>query len=92
MDQLYQGFESSYMMYSPWSNSLSTDPSKGPLLEGWKKYDHNDGSTLAILGISETGALTGNHFEADASCNYWNTILPIYPQVRIIQISFVWNI
>jgi len=57
------------------------DPSQGPQISGWEKYDPNDGSTLAILGISDSGAIAGDHFEADASCTYWNTILPIYPQV-----------
>ena len=61
---------------------LAIDPSIGPQIPGWNKYDPNDKTTLAILGISDSGALPGDHFESDASCTYWNTILPIYPQVR----------
>lgn len=59
------------------------DPSLGPRISGWERYNPNDGTTLAILGISESGAIPGNASDIDASCDYWNTILPIYPQVRL---------
>lgn len=53
----------------------------GPNIPGWEKYSEDDGSTLAILGLSEDKADPGDHFESDKSCNYWNTILPIFPLV-----------
>lgn len=56
------------------------DPVLGPRISGWEKYDPSNGSSLAILGISEFGAIAGNASEVDTSCEYWNTILPIYPQ------------
>ena len=59
------------------------DPSLGPRISGWEKYDPNDGTTLAILGISESGAIPVNASVIDTSCDYWNTILPIYPQVSL---------
>lgn len=59
------------------------DPSLGPRISGWERYNPNDGTTLAILGISESGAIPGNASDIDASCDYWNTILPIYPQVSL---------
>ena len=58
-----------------------SDPMKGPRISGWRKYDPEDPYTLAILGVSENGATTGDHSATDKSCTYWNTILPIYPQV-----------
>jgi hypothetical protein len=58
-----------------------TDPYKGPGIVGWDKYDVKDPKTLALLGVSVTGAVSGNHTEVDAVCEYWNTILPIFPQV-----------
>lgn len=57
------------------------DPSSGPGLQGWRRYDPNDKETLAILGVSPTGAIAGDHFIIDEKCEYWNQILPIYPQV-----------
>ena len=48
---------------------------------GWEKYDPDVNETLAILGISETGAIPGDHSVADTTCEYWNTILPLFPQV-----------
>ncbi|KAI0031650.1 carboxylesterase [Vararia minispora EC-137] len=69
---------SDYML-TAWTNFIK-NPMSGPRLSGWKQYDPDDASTLAILGISPFGALAGNHTATDASCNYWNTILPLYPQ------------
>lgn len=57
------------------------DPTVGPQISGWEKYNPNNSSTLAILGISDSGAIPGDAETADQSCEYWNTILPIYPQV-----------
>ncbi|KAF8993009.1 carboxylesterase [Cyathus striatus] len=68
------------LMVRAWTNFIK-DPSLGPRIPGWKKYDPNDTTSLAILGKSLTGADPGDHFEADSSCQYWNTILPIYPQI-----------
>lgn len=63
------------------------DPSLGPRISGWEKYDPKNGSSLAILGISDSGAIAGNATEADEFCEYWNTILPIYPQVSANRIA-----
>ncbi|KAH8112629.1 carboxylesterase, partial [Phellopilus nigrolimitatus] len=70
---------SNYMVEA-WTNFIK-NPSLGPQISGWQKYNSSDGETLAILGISDTGAIPGDHFTTDATCEYWNTILPIYPQV-----------
>lgn len=69
-------------------NSLA-DPFKGPQTTGWKKYDPNDPTTLALLGNSLTGAELGNHVEADNTCDFWNDVLPIYPQVRGFRTNFI---
>jgi len=66
-------------MVTAWTNFIK-DPHKGPQISGWEKYDPSNPSTLAILGIDENGAIAGDHFESDSSCEYWNTILPLYPQ------------
>jgi len=60
------------------------DPQQGPRIPGWDKYDPDDSSTLAILGTSTEGALPGDHLAADRSCAYWNTLLPIFPQVLYV--------
>ncbi|KLO05491.1 carboxylesterase [Schizopora paradoxa] len=69
---------SSYMV-DAWTNFIK-DPMAGPQIENWPRYDPNNASTLAILGISSSSAIPGDHFVSDESCEYWNTILPIYPQ------------
>jgi hypothetical protein len=61
------------------------DPSKGPQIPGWKQYSPADPGSLAILGLSESAAQAGNHTAADAACAYWNTLLPQYPQVRVLS-------
>lgn len=58
-----------------------TDPPQGPRIPGWKQFDPLDPTSLALLGNSLTGADPGDHFVTDSVCDYWNTILPIYPQV-----------
>ncbi|OCB92268.1 ABC protein [Sanghuangporus baumii] len=68
-------------MVEAWTNFVK-DPMSGPQIPGWDLYDPKNNSTLAILGTSESGAIPGDHFAIDESCEYWNTILPIYPQVR----------
>jgi hypothetical protein len=57
------------------------DPFKGPQTPGWKQYDPEDTTTLALLGNSLTGAELGDHFTADSTCSFWNEVLPIFPQV-----------
>ncbi|KZT40310.1 alpha/beta-hydrolase [Sistotremastrum suecicum HHB10207 ss-3] len=69
---------SNYMVEA-WTNFIK-DPIAGPRIPGWVKYDPNNTTTMAVLGISATGATPGDHFAVDSSCQYWNTILPIYPQ------------
>lgn len=59
-----------------------SEPTLGPRISNWPKYSPSNSSTLAILGIDEDSAIPGDHFETDKVCDYWNTILPIYPQVR----------
>jgi hypothetical protein len=63
---------------------MTPDPTKGPRISGWKRYDSRDPSSLAILGLSDSQAQPGNHAAADYSCSYWNTLLPHYPQVCIL--------
>jgi hypothetical protein len=63
----------------------AADPSKGPQIPGWKQYSPADPGSLAILGLSESSAQAGNHTAADAACAYWNTLLPQYPQVRVLS-------
>ncbi|KAF8883289.1 carboxylesterase [Infundibulicybe gibba] len=67
------------IMVTAWTNFVK-DPERGPLTPGWKRFDPQDPTSLAILGKSTTGADPGNHTSVDRSCSYWNTILPIYPQ------------
>ncbi|PPQ86399.1 hypothetical protein CVT25_003579 [Psilocybe cyanescens] len=67
------------LMVTAWTNFIK-DPQKGPQIPGWKVYDPNNTETLAILGKNTTGADAGDHFLADRSCAYWNTVLPVYPQ------------
>ncbi|KXN86032.1 Para-nitrobenzyl esterase [Leucoagaricus sp. SymC.cos] len=67
------------LMVTAWTNFIK-DPEMGPRIPGWEKYNPKDSSTLAILGTSTKGAVPGDHFIADESCKYWNTVLPIYPQ------------
>ncbi|KAI0759813.1 carboxylesterase [Irpex lacteus] len=67
------------IMVEAWTNFIK-DPIKGPQTPGWKKYDPNDGTSLAILGTSLEGAVPGDHVAIDHSCDFWNGVLPIYPQ------------
>ena len=60
---------------------LRPDPSQGPRIPGWSRYDPQQPSTLALLGTSTQGALPGDHASSDRSCAYWNKILPVFPQV-----------
>lgn len=66
--------------------NLLTEPTLGPRIPNWPKYNPSNASTLAILGIDEDGAILGDHFETDKVCQYWNEILPIYPQVRVSSV------
>ncbi|KAF9445924.1 carboxylesterase [Macrolepiota fuliginosa MF-IS2] len=66
------------LMVTAWTNFIK-DPKLGPRIPGWERYNPEDTTTLAILGTSTEGAVPGDHLTADDSCNYWNTILPIYP-------------
>ena len=66
----------------------STDPNTGPQTSGWKQYDPDDSTTLALLGYSLTGAEPGDHFTADSTCDFWNQVVPIYPEVSVSH-SFV---
>ncbi|TCD67432.1 hypothetical protein EIP91_012404 [Steccherinum ochraceum] len=68
------------IMVEAWTNFVK-DPEKGPQTPGWKQYDPNDPTTIGVLGNSLTGAEPGDHFAIDNSCAYWNTVLPIFPQV-----------
>jgi hypothetical protein len=61
------------------------DPKKGPRIPGWNKYNSADPTSLAILGLSTTSAAPGNHTATDAVCDYWNTLLPHYPQVGCLD-------
>ncbi|KIJ63639.1 hypothetical protein HYDPIDRAFT_92144 [Hydnomerulius pinastri MD-312] len=66
-------------MVTAWTNFIK-DPELGPRIPGWNQYDPSDPSTLALLGVSETGALVGNATAIDATCAYWNQILPLFPR------------
>ncbi|GLB37994.1 putative carboxylesterase family protein [Lyophyllum shimeji] len=68
------------LMVTAWTNFIK-DPQAGPRIPGWRRFDPEDTTSLAILGKNVTGADPGDHFTADRSCAYWNAILPIYPQV-----------
>ena len=46
------------------------DPESGPQTPGWKQYDPEDPTTIALLGNSLTGAIPGDHFSIDSSCAY----------------------
>lgn len=61
------------------------DPTLGPRISGWKQFDPRDPTTLALLGNSLIGAEPGNHFVTDSVCAYWNTLLPIFPQVSCLS-------
>lgn len=79
------------VMASPYTHAdpdliLSIEPTLGPRIHNWPKYSPSNSSTLAILGIDGDGAILGDHFETDKVCQYWNEILPIYPQVRVISV------
>ncbi|KAI0315930.1 carboxylesterase [Amylostereum chailletii] len=67
-------------MVTAWTNFIK-DPEAGPRIQGWDQYDPANTTTLAILGISATSAVPGDHFVADESCKYWNEVLPLYPQI-----------
>lgn len=71
---------------------MPTDPWKGPQTSGWKKYDPDDTTTLALLGNSLTGAELGDHFTADSTCDFWNEVLPIYPQVSGCRLASCRNL
>jgi carboxylesterase type B len=71
--------EISNLVVEAWTNFIK-NPSLGPQIRGWGKYDPRDASSLAILGLSTTSAFPGNHTETDKSCAYWNTLLPKFPQ------------
>ncbi|KAF8161558.1 carboxylesterase [Crassisporium funariophilum] len=67
------------IMVTAWTNFIK-DPRKGPRIPGWKQFDPQDTTSLAILGTSGAGAQPGDHLVADRSCAYWNTVLPLFPQ------------
>ncbi|KAG5651894.1 hypothetical protein H0H81_007051, partial [Sphagnurus paluster] len=67
------------LMVTAWTNFIK-DPSAGPRVPGWTRYDPRSTVSLAILGKSTTGADPGDHIVADRSCSYWNTVLPVYAQ------------
>ncbi|KAL0576436.1 hypothetical protein V5O48_005541 [Marasmius crinis-equi] len=79
--------EISNLMVEGWTNFVK-DPHSGPRISGWRRYDPEDPTTLAILGKSTTAAEPGNHYETDKPCEYWNMILPIFPQVYIFAKSY----
>ncbi|KAH7925326.1 alpha/beta-hydrolase [Leucogyrophana mollusca] len=66
-------------MVTAWTNFIK-DPELGPQIPGWNQYDPSDPTTLALLGISETGALPGNATARDWTCQYWNQVLPLFPR------------
>ena len=66
------------------------DPARGPRIPGWKRFDPQDTTTLALLGTSSIGAEEGNHFTTDSVCAYWNTLLPIFPQVSLLSDCARW--
>ncbi|EIW79549.1 carboxylesterase [Coniophora puteana RWD-64-598 SS2] len=67
-------------MVTAWTNFIK-DPEAGPRIEGWRQYDPADPTSLAVLGISETGAIPGNASDIDHTCAYWNQILPLFPEI-----------
>lgn len=67
------------IMVEAWTNFIK-DPAKGPHTSGWKQYDPEDTTSIAIFGNSLTGTDPGDHLAIDSVCSYWNTVLPIYPQ------------
>ncbi|CAA7260352.1 unnamed protein product [Cyclocybe aegerita] len=73
------------LMVTAWTNFIK-EPHKGPRIPGWSKYNPEHASTLAILGTSVSGAMPGDHFFADRPCAYWNTILPVFPQVDVPEV------
>ncbi|KAL6306974.1 Alpha/Beta hydrolase protein [Sparassis latifolia] len=66
-------------MVTAWTNFVK-DPTLGPRIEGWEQYNPADPTTLAVLGISETGAIPGNASAIDSTIQYWNQILPLFPR------------
>ncbi|EGN92698.1 hypothetical protein SERLA73DRAFT_116990 [Serpula lacrymans var. lacrymans S7.3] len=66
-------------MVTAWTNFVK-DPTLGPRIEGWNQYNPADPTSLAVLGISETGAIPGNSSARDHTCQYWNQILPLFPR------------
>ncbi|TFK22643.1 carboxylesterase [Coprinopsis marcescibilis] len=70
----------SNLMVTAWTNFVK-DPDAGPQIPGWRRYDSKDPSTLALLGTLTTGALAGDHAKVDAVCDYWNKVLPQFPQI-----------
>ncbi|GJE94821.1 carboxylesterase [Phanerochaete sordida] len=68
----------SNLMVEAWTNFIK-DPFNGPQIPGWKQYDPEDTTTLALLGYNLTGADLGDHFTADSTCAFWNEVLPIFP-------------
>lgn len=76
-----------YMIGRTVLNARFADPFKGPQTEGWKQYDPEDPTTLALLGYSLTGAHPGDHFTADSTCSFWNEVVPTFPQVS----RFLWR-
>ena len=70
--------------------SFLVDPQAGPRISNWPRYDPKNASTIAILGTSESAAVPGDAFSIDEPCEYWNTILPIYPQVCGAKILFLY--
>ncbi|EJT99952.1 carboxylesterase [Dacryopinax primogenitus] len=74
----YELNASDYMV-TAWTNFVK-NPELGPQIEGWRQYDPSDPTSLAVLGVSATGALPGNTTQIDATCQYWNQLLPVYPR------------
>ncbi|KIP07292.1 hypothetical protein PHLGIDRAFT_30076 [Phlebiopsis gigantea 11061_1 CR5-6] len=69
----------SNLMVDAWTNFIK-DPFQGPQTPGWKQYDPDDTTTLALLGYNLSGADLGDHITADSTCNFWNKVLPTFPQ------------
>ncbi|KAI0701389.1 carboxylesterase [Cytidiella melzeri] len=67
------------IMVEAWTNFIK-DPFNGPQTPGWKKYDPQDTTSLALLGNSLSGADLGDYVAADYACDFWNGVLPIFPQ------------
>ncbi|KZO95960.1 alpha/beta-hydrolase [Calocera viscosa TUFC12733] len=74
----YEMNVSDYMV-TAWTNFIK-NPELGPQIDGWRQYDPSDPTSLAVLGVSATGALPGNTTSIDSTVQYWNQILPLYPR------------